>query len=367
MKRILLLGLAGALILLAQACGGKDTDFGSNTTIIPKDTVKLDTTRVSDTLKFATFNMSVGFPVSQLLFTDMADQVVAYNVLDSLFKRFQRTLPHDRIKGMAKAIIDLDLDVVGLQEVMTFTKDGVVYADYLPDLVKAIGDLGGPAYHPISHPLNDTVLTGSKNGTAITIHFHEGNAFLVKPGIAIQDSARFMYFSLLPIATSANTYTQRCLGYLKLKTPKGVIWQVYTTHLEVFVDFSSSQALEIRRFVDSLKLRDPAGRETAPQIVMGDFNVEPNKNAHTVMQEGGFSDTFDTASADPGYTCCVENSALWRPDTTFSNRRLDYIFSRHIVKVLEHRVTLKDSIQAANGSWVLPSDHRAVWAKIVAQ
>lgn len=368
MKRILSAGFAaGAMILWSQGCGAKDTDFGGTGPVIPKDTVPLDTAKPSDTLAFVTMNMSIGFPVAQLLFTDMADPVVAYDVLDSLFKRYQRTLPKERIKAMAKAIIEMDPDVVGLQEVMSFTKDGVLADDYLPDLVRSIKEQGGPEYQSYAIPLNDTVLTGSRDGASIRVAFHEGNAMLVRPGIEIQERARFIYFTLLPIPTAANTSTQRALGYMKLKTPKGIVWQVYNTHLEVIKDISSSQALEIRVLIDSLKLRDGSGNEIAPQIVLGDFNADPNTNAHTVMQEGGFSDTFDSASADPGFTCCIENSTLWNAASIFSDRRIDFIFARHIVKSLDHRVALKDSIQTAGGAWILPSDHRAVTARIVAQ
>ncbi len=368
MKRILSAGLAaGAMILLAQACGKNDSDFGGTGPIIPKDTAKLDTAKPSDTLRFVTMNMSIGFPVAQLLFTDMADPGVAYVVLDSLFKRYQRTVPKERIKAMAKAIIGMNPDVVGLQEVMSFNKDGVLADDYLPDLVKSIKEQGGPEYQSYSIPLNDTVLTGSLDGNAIRVAFHEGNAMLVRPGIEIMERARFIYFTLLPIPTAANTSTQRALGYMKLKTAKGVVWQVYNTHLEVIKDISSSQALEIRVLVDSLKLRDAAGKETAPQIILGDFNAEPNTNAHRVMQEGGFSDTYDTASADPGFTCCIDNSTLWNASSAFSDRRIDFIFSRHILKVLDHVTALKDSIQTADGAWILPSDHRAVSTRIVGQ
>lgn len=368
MKRRVFAVLAGcAMILLAQACGKNETDFGGTGPIIPKDTVSLDTAKPSDTLKFVTMNMSIGFPVAQLIFTDMADSAVAYKVLDSLFKRYQRTMPKERIKGMAKVIVELNPDVVGLQEVMAFTKDGVLADDYLPDLVKSIKEQGGPEYQSYSVPLNDTLLTGSLNGNSIRVAFHEGNAMLVRPGIEILERARFIYFTLLEIPTEAKTSTQRALAYMKLRTPKGITWQVYNTHLEVRPEISSSQALEIRVLVDSLKLRDSMGLETAPQVVLGDFNVDPNTNAHTVMQEGGFSDTFDATSADPGFTCCIENSTLWNASSIFSDRRIDYIFSRHIVQALNHKVVLKDSIQTAGGAWILPSDHRAVTVQIVAQ
>jgi endonuclease/exonuclease/phosphatase family metal-dependent hydrolase len=305
--------------------------------------------------------------VSQLLFTDMKNDTVAYNVLDSLFRRYQRGRPTDRIKAMARAIDSLKLDVVGLQEVMSFTKDGVKVNDFLAELAADIIALGGPAYHVLPCPLNDTLLVGKKGGNTLTIAFHEGNAILVNPKFQILDSARFLYFSLLPIPTNQGTVTQRALEYVKFKTPKAITWQAWTTHLEVFEDFSSSQALELRRIVDSLKLRDSAGKETAPQIVLGDFNVDPNVNAHRVMQEGGFRDTFDTTSADPGYTCCVAASALWVPDTAFSNRRIDFIFARHIVKVTEHQVAVNGPVLTSDSVRILATDHRMVRATIVGQ
>ncbi|MDB5049625.1 MAG: Endonuclease/exonuclease/phosphatase [Fibrobacteres bacterium] len=369
------MGRAGAILagiclvlLAASACSKHDADFGSNGPVFTNDAfVPYDPSKPADTLRFGTLNMSIGFPVSQLLFTDMSDTAVAYVVLDSLFKRYQRTLPTERIKGMAATLIDSNMDVVGLQEVMSFSKDGVKVNDFLSELVADIKAAGGPAYQAISCPLNDTVLAGRKDGKSISIAFHEGDAILVHPRVQILDSARFLYFSLLPIPTNAGTKTQRALQYAKLKGPHNIVWQVYNTHLEVFEDYSSSQALELRRLVDSVKIQDAAKRDGAPQIVLGDFNVDPNTNAHNVMQEGGFEDTFDTASVDPGFTCCVAASALWAPDTTFSNRRIDFVFGRHMVKVVDHMVALKGPIVTGSGVKVLATDHRMIMTRIVGQ
>jgi endonuclease/exonuclease/phosphatase family metal-dependent hydrolase len=358
---------AGSLAILAAACSKTSSDFGSTGPAVTKDTVVHDSSKASDTLRFASLNMSIGFPVSQLLFTNMDDSAIAYTVLDSLFKRYQRGLPNERIKGMAKAITALNLDVVGLQEVMSFTRDGIKVNDFLPELVAEIKKAGGPAYIAYGNPLNDTLLSGRLNGNRIEIKFHEGNGILVKPDFQVLDSARFIYFSLLPIPTNAGTKTQRCLGYMKIKSPKGIIWQVYNTHLEVFDEFSSSQALEMLSIVDSLKVRNGAGKDSVPQIVIGDFNVDPNTNAHTIMQEGGFRDTFDSVSTGPGYSCCLAASALWNPDTTFSNRRIDFIFARHIIKAIEHKVALDSAIVTDAGVRLSATDHRMIWTRVVGQ
>ena len=356
-----------AAVMLTVACSKSTSDFGSNAPIVGDDTVVFDPAKPADTLRFASLNMSIGFPVSQLLFTNMDDTAIAYTVLDSLYKRYQRGLPTERIKGMAKAITALNLDVVGLQEVMSFIRDGVRVNDFLPDLVQAIKDAGGPAYIAYSNPLNDTVLTGRLNGQHIEIKFHEGNGLLVKPEFQVLDSARFLYYDLLPIPTNAGTKTQRCLGYMKIKSPKGIIWQVYNTHLEVFEDFSSSQALQMRHIVDSLKTKNAGGTHYVPRIVIGDFNVDPNTGAHTIMQEGGFKDTFDSVSTGPGYSCCLAASALWNPDTTFSNRRIDFIFSRRIIKALEHKVALDSALVTDAGVRLMATDHRMIWTRVVGQ
>lgn len=360
--------LAVIALIAVAACSKHDTDFGSDSPLYTNDAyVAFDSAKPADTLRFGSLNMSIGFPVSQLLFTDMDDTAIAFVVLDSLFKRYQRTLPGERIKGMAKIIVDNDFDVVGMQEVMSFNKDGLKINDFLSELVHQIKAIGGPAYQVIDNPLNDTVLTGRLNGKTISIAFHEGNALLVRPGLQILESANFMYFTLLPIATNAGTKTHRALQYAKLRSAKGIFWNVYNTHLEVFEDISSSQALELRRLVDSVKIQNSAKEDGAPQIVIGDFNVNPNEDAHTVMQEGGFKDTYDTTATDPGFTCCITASTLWDTNSNFSKRRIDFVFGRHMVKVTEHRVVMKDPIILASGAGLLLSDHRMVLTSIVGQ
>lgn len=361
-----LAGLAAALLVFA--CGKQDGNIGSTGPVVPKDTAKHDATRPSDTLRFATLNMSIGFPVSGLLFKDMKNPVVAYNELDRLFKDYQRTQPKERIKAMARAIDSLKLDVVGLQEVMRFTKDGALVDDYLAQLTEAIQAGGGPAYTVIPCPLNDTLLRGIKDGDTITIAFHEGNAMLVHPSLQVLDTANIIYFSLFRLPLENATLTERALGYVKFRSPKGIIWQAWNTHLEVIKDVSSSQAKELLVLRDSLRLKTASGADSAPQVVLGDFNVEPNEDAHRVMQEGGFTDTFDpSASADPGFSCCVAGSALWDTAAVLFSRRIDFIFGRHIIKAYDHGIGFRDPITAGDGTLLLVTDHRMVYGTVIGQ
>ena len=125
--------------------------FESSDSLLPLNAVK-----PIDTLRVASLNMSVGFPVTQLLFSDMDDLAVAYRALDTLYSRFKHGSPSVRLMAMAAKIKELDLDVVGLQEVMTLGKNGVVDNNFLAELVADIKTLGGPTYQTYQNILNDT-------------------------------------------------------------------------------------------------------------------------------------------------------------------------------------------------------------------
>ncbi len=332
--------------------------FESSDSLLPLNAVK-----PIDTLRVASLNMSVGFPVTQLLFSDMDDLAVAYRALDTLYSRFKHGSPSVRLMAMAAKIKELDLDVVGLQEVMTLGKNGVVDNNFLAELVADIKTLGGPTYQTYQNILNDTLLTGTLGDQKITISFSEGNALLIKPGFHILESAKLDYFSLLKIQTKNETVSQRCVNYLKFQSPKGIIWDVYNTHIEITADIGNSQASELRKFV----LEKGKGRNA--QLVIGDFNYEPGHDAAQVMVEGGFLDTRNgaTIKEGTGSTCCVTSSMLWNPKVGFSNRRLDYIFARRIAGVLESHTALENPALVSGTDSVFVSDHRMVWAKIIGQ
>lgn len=360
-------GVALALALLAIACSKIESDFGSTGAVIPKDTVAMSNASPADTLRCATLNMSVGFPVSQLVFTDMAVPETAYAALTRLYDRYVQTRPRDRMKGLAHAIDSLKLDVVGLQEVLYFKRNGVLIDDYLQELVDSIKADGGPAYIVYPIPLNDTVLTGSKGDSSIRIDFHEGNALLINPAFNVLEKDSLRYFNVFRLSSDSPTESIRALGYAKFRTPKGVTWQVYTTHLEVFEDVSSNQAAEMVRFQQARQVKNSAGKTAVAQVVLGDFNVDPGTGAHRILSDAGFSDTFDSTRDGDGSSCCVANSALWDTTAGWSSRRIDFIMARHWVKTVEHATALRGPFTTGDGTRLFATDHRMVRAVLVAQ
>lgn len=366
--------LACLALALAAGCGKNGDVTGGGGPTLDVDTtgiVALDPSLPVDTLRVATLNMSIGFPVAQLLFTNMDIDTVAYNALHEMHAQYQKGYPTDRVKAMAREIARESLDVVGLQEVMSIWKSGVLVNDFLAELRAEIAVQGGPDYAVFSTVLNDTSLAGKKGDSSITIKFQEGNAILVRPGFAILDSSRHPYFNLLRIRLAQEVVTERSADYLRLKTPGGVEFQVFNTHLEVISGIRVSQSRELAKLANSSQLKSARAGKTHGrlQIILGDLNAAPNTESHLVLRDTGFVDTFEGpgVAEDSGATCCVTGSALWVPDTVFTNRRIDYVMARGLVAPQLSRTRVKEAFQTAGGARFLASDHRMVVAHIVVQ
>jgi hypothetical protein len=103
-------------------------------------------------------------------------------------------------------------------------------------------------------------------------------------------------------------------------------------------------------------------------VILGDFNVDPDVHAHRILQQGGFSDAYDSATMGPAQaTCCVSGSSLWDTTAAWSARRIDFIMARHWVKTLEHGTALIAPFTAPDGAKLFATDHRMVHATLVGQ
>jgi endonuclease/exonuclease/phosphatase family metal-dependent hydrolase len=375
----LVLVLASALLLSHCTGSGSSDITGPAIDKGNVDTVGLvpfDPDRPADTLRVGSLNMSVGFPVAQLFIKDMRIDTVAYDALTDMYARYLKGYPTERIQAMARAIVAESLDVVGLQEVMALRHGDTLVNDFMAELKAAVVAAGGPEYIVLRSVMNDTLLTGRRGDSSIALDFLEGQAIMVRQGFTVVDSQRVPFFSLLPIPVqgldpSQAPRTERGIDYMRVKTPRGVEFQVFNTHLEVFTLYSNSQAGELAAFADSVQVRAPDkdGRPRGRlQLVLGDFNAEPGRDGHRILQRRGFLDTFDgVGDPDSGGTCCVAGSALWNPDTTFSNRRIDYVMARGMAASLSSTTSAKGPQEGAGGIRFLASDHRMVVARVVAQ
>lgn len=354
------------MIAAMAGCGlNRDSDFGAgpvrplDTTITALRQVQAD--KSIDTLRVGTLNMSIGFPVAQLIFLDFKQDSVGYRALDTIVNRYRRGLPEMRVKLMAKAIADAKLDVVGLQEVLIFSAQDEPPFDFYQALKSELEALTGTPWQGMRHILNDTTLVAAWQGRNLRVFFAEGNALLVRQGLTLSDTSATDYQFVLPIMIEGAKPSMRNYVKAKVRGPNGSRWQVYNTHLEVLEPYRSSQAAE---FAKALVQNRKFGEA---QLVFGDFNDEPGVGATQVMKEAGMLDMRDTTQATPAYTCCVTDSRLWDTTATLSGRILDYVYVHHVIGAYTWQAAWSGPLLLDNGTPLWPSDHVLMHGTVASQ
>jgi endonuclease/exonuclease/phosphatase family metal-dependent hydrolase len=346
-------------------CGlNRDHDFGAGPLLIDSTISaqrNVDSSKAIDTLRVGTLNLSIGFPVTQLLFLDVTIDSVGYKSLDTIVTRWKRGRPADRIRLMAQSIIANNLDVVGLQEVLVFTLNDSTPQDFYTLLKSELESLTQVPWHGIRKVLNDTLLQANWSGRSLKVRFAEGNALLVRQGFSLSDSANTMFQSLLPIQVEGAKPTERGFNHVLITSARGTRWSVYNTHLEVLEPYRSMQAAEL--------VKEMAGRRKlhTAQIAVGDMNDEPKTGATQIIAESGMLDSRDLANAPYARTCCVDDSQLWNGNAGTSNRLLDYVFVHHLLGAVTWNRGWSGALPLPDGSVLWPSDHILVAATLISQ
>ena len=133
---------------------------------------------------------------------------------------------------------------------------------------------------------------------------------------------------------------------------------VVVTHLHHVPGDEAERDEQGRRLLDWIG----AGPPSDAQIVMGDFNAEPNEPAATRMRDDGFRSAFAAANgADPSVTW---PSGLQAPgmDTDGDPGCLDYIWVRGALDVTSARLAFDRP--AVGDPTLYPSDHLGLVAEV---
>jgi endonuclease/exonuclease/phosphatase family metal-dependent hydrolase len=362
-------GLVWVSVLLTlglfPGCGlNRDHDFGNGPSTFDSTITALkqmDSSRPVDTLRVGSLNMSIGFPVSQLLFLDVTIDSVAYKSLDTIATRWRRGRPDDRIRLMAQAIVTHKLDVVGLQEVLVFTLNDSTPHDFYNLLKAELERLTQTPWHGMRRVLNDTLLQATWAGRSLKVRFAEGNALLVRDGFSISDSGSTSYQSLLPIQIEGAKPTERGFNHARITGRLGSQWSIYNTHLEVLEPYRSTQAAELVKEMTGQRKWNVA------QVAIGDFNDAPKTGSTQIIGESGMLDSRELVKVGPVGTCCVDDSRLWDDKAGFSNRTLDYVFVHHVLGALTWNRGWEGALPMPDGSMLWPSDHILVTTTLISQ
>lgn len=365
MKRFALLAAA---VLLASCSDSPD--------VLPPSTVdrsgylECQPGSRADLATAASWNMSIGFEVKDLLFLDATKLDVLRSRAEKVFADAARSLPRQRVRLMAQEIAATRPDVVGLQETMHLERNGVLIADFLDSLESDLAALG-TNYRLLRRPLNTATLriapipdeSGKSNpADSIIMTFGEGQALLVSNRWTVLEEGLIPFRNVLHVEMAGlNTVTDRSAQWAWLRDSSGFLLEVWNTHLEVLNAQIVAQAGEFKSFADSLraaKIRQglaPSGR-----LFLGDINSEPGKAADTVLANAGWKDSWSTARWGTGNTW---GGGGPRDTTRKLSQRIDRVLSQGACAI-DTAWLQGDRALATDSGWLFPSDHAMVAATI---
>lgn len=356
------LGLGSALLGLA-ACG--DT---AATVVTDKANAGLQTPVAgsrTDTLRVGTLNMSVGWRAEGLVLKKLSDSAEVYSAVQTLHNQFETSLPSERIRVMARALVEHPMDVVALQEVQVMRLNGNAAFSYLDTLLTVLDSLeGGRFWHVARQQINRVNADVSDaSGSRIDIEFWEGQATLMRTGVQLIENDSLVYDKLVSFPILAQDFaSERGFVRTTVRAPGGSVWQLYNTHLEVELLslFNTPQGIEL----NSQVWADWQELDSGAQVVLGDLNSYNGKGGYGALSntESGLLDSWtlkhgvETVAA---FTCCIEN--LNDTEAGGYDRRLDYVLVRNVLAV--------DSVEnfPLRGDVVWGGDHALVRAVLVQQ
>jgi endonuclease/exonuclease/phosphatase family metal-dependent hydrolase len=311
-------------------------------------------------LRVATYNLYLGADLSLVFGLD--DEAALRERTAVVHGQLLATRFSDRARALAALLTRERPDLVGLQEVTTWTRAERVWCDFLAELVAALEDRGEP-YH--AHAVNPTFTgrgvvvddTGRVEEMALT----GGNAVLRRAASPwrVTDEGTASYDVELQVPTVAGTLVPigRGWGWVEVgRSGRRVL--VVSTHLEAYD--ARVRAAQRDALLGWMEPR-AAGNRTA--VVLGDLNATPG----LVGMPAGWTDAWVAAGSGPGHTCC-QDPDLANPATRL-HERIDYVFVRGVAvraaRVVGDRP--EDRTAAKDGARLWPSDHAAVVADVVVE
>jgi endonuclease/exonuclease/phosphatase family metal-dependent hydrolase len=271
-----------------------------------------------------------------------------------------------RAAAIASEIDAADADIVGLQEVTTWTSSGPGAPpsyDFLAILQQKLADRGlsfsvaasshnlaiGPIPLLLCSGAFGSCLLSYEDRNVILVNNHTAGLQVSNPRSGRYDAQRVVQSLVGPI--SLNHGWASIDGELD-----GKKFRFATTHLEI-EDFAAIQEAQAREF-----LAGPAHAAGAV-IAVGDFNSAADgstTSTYADLTTSWFTDAWALNPGDPGLSCC-QNATLTNA-TSEAHSRVDLVLTHGAARALEAHLVGNSPFQAAPPLW--PSDHAGVVAAV---
>lgn len=304
-------------------------------------------------IRVATYNLYLGADLSGLLGDAHGGELAAR--VDEVQRQLTSTAFPERAPRIAAALASEQVDLVGLQEVCTWRRDGEVVWDYAELLLAALDQLGTPYDVVASQPSFQGSGELVTDGRPVTLALEGRNVVLRRRGspVAVDAADSGVFGAALGISVMNTVQVRLERGWCSVHCRvDGRPFTFVDTHTEAYDPASRDlQRSELLRVL-------PAD---GPLVLVGDFNATPEQ----VGMPGDLRDAWEAAGnpADAKWsaTCC-QSADLTNPLSQLTER-IDYVWVRGVAVESCRRVGAHAAKCPAGGRW--PSDHAGVVATLL--
>lgn len=266
-----------------------------------------------------------------------------------------------RAQALAAEIAAAQPSVVGLQEVATWTVNGVVSYDFLQLLLDALA-AHGQHYAPVITRDNwHSVAPGFFSGGLQLIGLTEGTAIIARTDLNTDElklsNPQSHDFSARTVFPFLGQPFDLGGGWLSVDAKvRGKSFRFVTTHMDPISPLA--------RTAQAAQIVAQANGDGVPLVVAGDTNSDPTTPAYADFVGSGLTDTWAALHpGEPGVTCChVPPDSIDNPASALTER-VDYVLIGPGIAPVSERLFNTDPSEMVGGLW--PTDHAAIAATLL--
>jgi endonuclease/exonuclease/phosphatase family metal-dependent hydrolase len=330
-----------------------------------------------------TRNLYLGASLTPILMAlASGDEAAVVRAATATWSAVQATEPEERMAAIADEIVAADAEVVGLQEVTTWTthdydvatrtaSNPVVAYDFLELLLEGLAERGAD-YAEVEDATADNFASPPipilvEGAPPAAVSLADRDVIIARDDVSVSNARNGTFTNvisfpfqgmLLPVA--------RGWGSVDVQARRAEL-RFVNSHLEAFgLPNVDAEQLRVAQVGELLAAQDALAAELGelPMVYVGDYNSRaPDAPAYTALLAGVGRDAWTRNHPwDAGETCCFD-STLRDPDNPLTTR-IDLVLHSTDVKAPRARV-VGDELEDRTDSGLWPSDHAGVVARLV--
>ena len=309
--------------------------------------------------RVATYNLYLGADLTLVLGPQTAEEVRSN--LGEVLRQVRATAFPRRVDALAALLVRHEVDLVGLQEVCTWTADGAPVWDFQADLLAALEAAGEP-FDPVVEQstfrgAGDVDVDDADGGGGRPTRLHLAGSNLVlrrrRSRVAVLDTDSGIFDQALTLPALGSGEVTITRGWCRVGCAVGERrFDFVNTHTEAH-DQPSREAQRDQ-------LLSVLAARSHPVALVGDFNSVPE-------EVGMPDDLVDAwlAAGNPGSgpeaATCGQAPDLANPESMLQDR-IDYVWVRDLDVRTCRRVGADPADRSVSGLW--PSDHAGLVAEL---